>query len=105
MPDVIELQALDMWRLEVKWMMNQNEEQSNQTYEIQVGRTTNMDIVDSVRKKHISPQLLSHYHLVLCFALTVHSLSTDECKQRITGSSSHTGLDLTAPAELCQSLC
>uniref|UniRef100_A0A673HZE4 Oncostatin M receptor n=1 Tax=Sinocyclocheilus rhinocerous TaxID=307959 RepID=A0A673HZE4_9TELE len=37
-----------MWRLEVKWMMNQNEEQRNQTYEIQVGRTTNMDIVDSM---------------------------------------------------------
>uniref|UniRef100_A0A672MJF7 Oncostatin M receptor n=1 Tax=Sinocyclocheilus grahami TaxID=75366 RepID=A0A672MJF7_SINGR len=47
-PDVIELQALDMWRLEVKWIMNQNEEQRNQTYEIQVGRTTNMDIVDSM---------------------------------------------------------
>ncbi|XP_052412368.1 leukemia inhibitory factor receptor isoform X1 [Carassius gibelio] len=45
-PDVIELQALDMWRLEVKWMVNQNEEQRNQTYEIQIGRTSNMDIVD-----------------------------------------------------------
>ncbi|XP_059405478.1 leukemia inhibitory factor receptor-like [Carassius carassius] len=47
-PDIIELQALDMWRLEVKWMVNQNEEQRNQTYEIQIGRTTNMDIVDSL---------------------------------------------------------
>uniref|UniRef100_A0A8C2BA93 Oncostatin M receptor n=1 Tax=Cyprinus carpio TaxID=7962 RepID=A0A8C2BA93_CYPCA len=47
-PEVTELQALDMWRLEVKWMMDQNEEQRNQTYEIQVGRSTNMDIVDSM---------------------------------------------------------
>lgn len=54
MPEVTELQALDMWRLEVKWMMDQNEEQRNQTYEIQVGRSTNMDIVDSVRGTHHS---------------------------------------------------
>ncbi|XP_073696227.1 leukemia inhibitory factor receptor [Garra rufa] len=47
-PDIIKLQALDMWRLEMEWTMNQNEEQRNQTYEIQVGRTENMDVVDSM---------------------------------------------------------
>ncbi|XP_039515205.1 leukemia inhibitory factor receptor isoform X2 [Pimephales promelas] len=47
-PTIIKLQALDMWTLEMKWTMNQKEERRNQTYEIQVGRTTNMDIVDSV---------------------------------------------------------
>lgn len=36
----------------MEWMMNQNEEERNQTYEIQVGRTKNMDIVDSVCETH-----------------------------------------------------
>ncbi|XP_056110642.1 leukemia inhibitory factor receptor [Rhinichthys klamathensis goyatoka] len=39
-----------MWTLEMEWTMNQKEERRNQiqVYEIQVGRTTNMDIVDSI---------------------------------------------------------
>ncbi|KAL1273704.1 hypothetical protein QQF64_026518, partial [Cirrhinus molitorella] len=53
-PDIIKLQALDMWRLEMEWMMNQNEEQTNQTYEIQVGRTANMDIVNSMNVSRTS---------------------------------------------------
>lgn len=36
------------------WTMNQKEEHRNQTYEIQVGRSTNMDIVDSVRETYHS---------------------------------------------------
>ncbi|KAK7163994.1 hypothetical protein R3I94_002652 [Phoxinus phoxinus] len=47
-PTIIKLQALDMWTLEMEWTMNQKEERRNQTYEIQVGRTTNMDIVDRI---------------------------------------------------------
>ncbi|XP_048044668.1 leukemia inhibitory factor receptor isoform X1 [Megalobrama amblycephala] len=47
-PNIIKLQALDMWRLEMAWTMNQKEEHKYQTYEIQVGRSTNMDIVDSM---------------------------------------------------------
>ncbi|XP_056602176.1 leukemia inhibitory factor receptor [Triplophysa dalaica] len=41
-PDIVKLQALDMWTLEMKM----SEEQRNQTYEIQVARTKNMDIID-----------------------------------------------------------
>uniref|UniRef100_A0A8C2DKJ2 Oncostatin M receptor n=1 Tax=Cyprinus carpio TaxID=7962 RepID=A0A8C2DKJ2_CYPCA len=61
-PDIINLQALDMWRLEMEWMMNQNEEERNQTYEIQVGRTTNMDIVDSM---NVSKRSLEAVHTLV----------------------------------------
>ncbi|XP_051751765.1 leukemia inhibitory factor receptor isoform X2 [Ctenopharyngodon idella] len=47
-PNIIKLQAMDMWRLEMAWTMNQKKEHRNQTYEIQVGRSANMDIVDSM---------------------------------------------------------
>ncbi|KAA0716632.1 Oncostatin-M-specific receptor subunit beta [Triplophysa tibetana] len=43
-PDIVKLQALDMWRLEIK--MSMSEEKRNQTYEIQVARTKSMDIID-----------------------------------------------------------
>ncbi|KAI7813666.1 leukemia inhibitory factor receptor [Triplophysa rosa] len=43
-PDIVKLRALDMWRMEMK--MNMTEEHRNQTYEIQVGRTKNMYIID-----------------------------------------------------------
>ncbi|KAI2665001.1 Leukemia inhibitory factor receptor [Labeo rohita] len=61
-PDIIKLQALDMWRLEVKWMMSQNEKQRNQTYEIQVGRTANMDVVDSM---NVSRRSLEEVHTLV----------------------------------------
>lgn len=69
-PTIIKLQALDMWTLEMEWTMNQKEERRNQTYEIQVGRTTNMDIVDSVRETHHS----SHYDLI--FVLCTNGLQS-----------------------------
>lgn len=74
-PTIIKLQALDMWRLEMEWTMNQKEGGRNQTFEIQVGRTTNMDIVDSVRETYHSFSSLPDF----CFALMVYSLFTDEC--------------------------
>jgi len=56
-----------MWTLEMKWTMNQKEERRNQTYEIQVGRTTNMDIVDSVRETPHS----SHYDLTFVLSTNI----------------------------------
>ncbi|XP_067295681.1 leukemia inhibitory factor receptor isoform X2 [Pseudorasbora parva] len=47
-PNIIKLQALDMWTLEMEWSMIQKQQRRNQTYEIQVGRTANMDIMDSM---------------------------------------------------------
>ncbi|XP_073808038.1 leukemia inhibitory factor receptor [Danio rerio] len=46
-PPNFKLQALDMWRLKIEWNINKNK-QRIQVYEIQVGRTTNMDIIYSV---------------------------------------------------------
>lgn len=74
-PTIIKLQALDMWRLEMEWTMNQKEEGRNQMFEIQVGRTTNMDIVGSVSETHHSFSSLANF----CFALMVYSLFTDKC--------------------------
>ncbi|XP_055054337.2 leukemia inhibitory factor receptor [Misgurnus anguillicaudatus] len=44
---ITKLEALDMWRLKMEWNMN-SEEHRNQTYEIQVGRTKNMDVIDTI---------------------------------------------------------
>ncbi|XP_051535717.1 leukemia inhibitory factor receptor-like [Myxocyprinus asiaticus] len=51
---IIKLQALDMWRLEIVWSMNQSGIQRNQMYEIQVGRTKNMDIIDKINVSRVS---------------------------------------------------
>lgn len=60
MLSIIKLEALDMWRLKMEWNMN-GEEHRNQTYEIQVGRTKNMDIIDNV-----SLTLLPHPDTEIC---------------------------------------
>ncbi|XP_065106123.1 leukemia inhibitory factor receptor [Paramisgurnus dabryanus] len=44
---ITKLEALDMWRLKMEWNMN-GEEHRNQTYEIQVGRTKNMDVIETI---------------------------------------------------------
>ncbi|XP_051552323.1 leukemia inhibitory factor receptor-like isoform X2 [Myxocyprinus asiaticus] len=53
-PSIIKLRALDMWRLEMMWSMNQTEIQRNQMYEIQVGRSKNMDIIDKINVSRFS---------------------------------------------------
>ncbi|XP_051967447.1 leukemia inhibitory factor receptor isoform X2 [Xyrauchen texanus] len=53
-PSIIKLRALDMWRLEMVWSMNQSGIPRNQMYEIQIGRTKNMDIIDTINVSRVS---------------------------------------------------